>query len=360
MAGSARHGHLEVEHLAVPGYEQVVRCRSASGLDAVVAVHSTVLGPSLGGTRFHRYETFDEALTDVLRLAQGMTSKAAVAGLDQGGGKAVILGDPATDRTDELILDHGRFVHLLAGEYLTAEDVGTTQADMDLIRSVTPFVTGVSPSLGGSGDPSPATAVGLVHALEALVAHRFGVASLAGLHVAVAGVGKVGGALVAMLVERGARVTVADVDEARVRALVDDHGVAVAPTTSIHAVECDVFAPCALGGALDASTIPELRCTAVCGSANNQLLEEADGDRLAAAGVLYVPDYVANAGGIINIAEEWAGYDAGRAASRIAAIGPTTTEVLRLAEAEGITPVEAADRMAERRIAAALAGRSDG
>lgn len=355
-----RSWHLEVEHLDVAGYEQVVRGRhTATGLDAVIAVHSTVLGPSLGGTRFHRYGSFDEALTDVLRLAEGMTSKAAVAGLDQGGGKAVILGDPAVQRTDELILAYGRFVDSLGGAYLTAEDVGTTQADMDLIRSVTPFVTGVSESLGGSGDPSPATAIGLAHALEAVAAHRFGAPSLEGRHVAVSGVGKVGSALVAHLASRGARVTVADVDDARVADMVRSHGVGTASPAAIHAVECDVFSPCALGGVLNASTIPELRCAVVCGSANNQLLEDADGNRLAAAGVLYVPDYVVNAGGIINIAEEWGGYDHGRAAARIAAIGTTTTAVLRLAEADGTTPVEAADRIAQRRIAAALADRRD-
>ena len=359
-AGHLRPGHLDVERLEVDGYEQVVRCRStSSGLDAVVAVHSTVLGPALGGTRFHRYDTFDDALTDVLRLAAGMTSKAAVAGLDQGGGKAVILGDPAELRSDELILDYGRFVDSLGGAYLTAEDVGTTQADMDLIRSVTRFVTGVSEALGGSGDPSPATAIGLVHALEALAAHRFGAPSLEGLHVAVSGVGKVGTALVGHLVERRAEVTIADVDDERVAALVEAHGVAVSAPASVHTVACDVFAPCALGGILNAATIPELRCAAVCGSANNQLLEEADGDRLAAAGVLYVPDYVVNAGGIINIAEEWGGYDHARAGARISAIGQTTTAVLQLAEAEGTTPAHAADRLAERRIAAALASRRD-
>ena len=344
---------LEIRELAVDGFERVVHGSDpGTGLDAVVAIHSTVLGPSLGGTRFHAYASGEEALTDVLRLARGMTSKAAVAGLDLGGGKAVIVGDPAVRRTDELVLAYGRLVDALGGSYLTAEDVGTTQADMDLIRSVTPHVTGVSESLGGSGDPSPATAVGVVHALEALAAHRFGASSLDGVHVAVSGVGKVGSALVGHLVEAGARVTVADVDEARVEALVDALGVGVASPERIHATPCDVLSPCALGGVLNARTIGELRCAAVCGSANNQLLEPADGDRLAAAGVLYVPDYVVNAGGIINIAEEVHGYDPVRAAARIAAIGPTTTEVLRMAEADGTTPVEAADRLAQRRLAA--------
>jgi glutamate dehydrogenase/leucine dehydrogenase len=350
MAGVER---VTVEDLDHAGYERVARCRDAdTGLHAIVAIHSTALGPALGGTRFHQYDDADEALTDVLRLARGMSYKAAIAGLELGGGKAVILGDPDTTRTDELILAYGRFVDLLGGAYVTAEDVGTTQADMDLIRSVTPHVTGVSEALGGSGDPSPATAVGVVHAMRAAAAHRFGSDDLAGLHVAISGVGKVGGALVGHLVAAGARVTIADLDPERSAEVAASPDVEVVPPARAHTVVCDVFSPCALGGTLNAETIPELRCAIVCGSANNQLLEPADGDRLAAAGVLYVPDYVANAGGIINIAEEVHGYDARRAAQRIAAIRTTTTEVLELAEASGTTPAEAADHLAEQRIAA--------
>ena len=345
---------VTVEDLDVAGYERVARCRDvATGLHAIVAIHSTVLGPALGGTRFHRYDDADEALTDVLRLARGMSYKAAIAGLELGGGKAVILGDPDAARTDELILAYGRFVDLLGGAYVTAEDVGTTQADMDLIRSVTPHVTGVSEHLGGSGDPSPATAVGVMHAMRAAVAHRFGTDDLVGLHVAISGVGKVGGALVPHLLEAGARVTIADLDDGRsAEVAATSPGVEVVSPAGVHTVACDVLSPCALGGTLNAGTIPELRCAIVCGSANNQLLEPADGDRLAAAGILYVPDYVANAGGIINIAEEVHGYDARRAAERITAIRTTTAEVLELAEASGTTPAEAADRLAERRIAA--------
>ena len=209
----------------------------------------------------------------------------------------------------------------------------------------------MSEALGGSGDPSPATAVGVLHAMRAAVAHRFGSDDLRGLHVAISGVGKVGGALVPHLLSAGATVTIADVDDRR-SAEVATSGVEVVSPERVHTVVCDVLSPCALGGALNAETIPELRCAIVCGSANNQLLEPSDGDRLAAAGVLYVPDYVANAGGIINIAEEVHGYDARRAAERVAAIRTTTAEVLDLAEASGTTPAEAADRLAERRIAA--------
>lgn len=348
-----------VDGLADAGdFEQVAFCHHRpTGLRAIVAIHSTVLGPALGGTRFWPYDTEVEALTDVCRLARGMTYKHAAAGLDQGGGKAVIWGDPRTIRTEGLIRAYGRFVHGLAGRYLTAEDVGTTQADMDLIRRETPHVTGVSPSLGGSGDPSPATAWGVLWALRAAAEVRWGSADLAGRHVTVSGVGKVGRALVDHLVGEGASVTIADIRDEAVRAVLDDHPDArqrldvVAPERA-HGVECDVFAPCALGAVLDESTIPELRCEIVAGSANNQLAEPDDDRRLVDRGILYVPDYVANAGGVINIAEEPAGYDQARAWARIEGIHDTVLAILDLARRERIPPGEAADRHAEARIAA--------
>ncbi len=335
-------------------FEQVAYCwHRPSGLRAIVAIHSTALGPALGGTRFWPYETEADALTDVCRLAKGMTYKHAAAGLDQGGGKAVIWGDPRTDRSEALIRAYGRFVHGLAGRYLTAEDVGTTQADMDLIRRETPHVTGVSPSLGGSGDPSPATAWGVLCAIRAAAEVRWGDADIAGRHVVVSGVGKVGSALVDHLVDVGARVTVADVRDAAIRSVRERHGeVAVVDADRAHALECDVFAPCALGAVLNASTIPELRCAVIAGSANNQLEEPADDDRLAEHNILYVPDYVANAGGVINIAEEPAGYDHDRAFARVSSIHDTVRAVLALAERDDITPGRAADRYAEERIEA--------
>ncbi|HEU5085470.1 MAG TPA: Glu/Leu/Phe/Val dehydrogenase dimerization domain-containing protein [Acidimicrobiales bacterium] len=341
-------------------FEQVVFCQHhASGLRAVIAIHSTVLGPALGGTRFWPYATEAEAVTDVCRLARGMTYKHAAAGLDQGGGKAVIWGDPRTQRSEALIRAYGRFVHGLDGRYLTAEDVGTTQADMDLIRRETPYVTGVSPSLGGSGDPSPATAWGVLWAIRAAASVRWGAEDLSGRHVVVSGVGKVGSALVGHLLDDGARVTVADVRDDAVRAVLDAHPdaaaggrlSAVAPGEA-HTVEADVFAPCALGAVLDERTIPELRCEVVAGSANNQLATPEDDDRLAERDILYVPDYVANAGGVINIAEEPAGYDQARAWHRVAGIHDTVLAILDRARQEGITPGRAADRHAEARIAA--------
>jgi valine dehydrogenase (NAD+) len=327
----------------------------ATGLRAVVAIHSTVLGPAIGGTRFLPYASEADAVADVRRLARGMTYKHAVSGLDAGGGKAVIIGEPSTLRTDALIRAYARFLHGLGGRYLTAEDVGTTQADMDLIRTETPYVTGCSESLGGSGDPSPATAWGVRRALDPIGERLWGTPEVAGRHVVVSGVGKVGSALVDHLVADGARVTVADVRPAAIAAVVARHpGVAVVAPAEAHAVPCDVFSPCALGAVLSGATIPALRCGAVCGSANNQLATAADGALLAAHGVLYAPDYVVNAGGVINIAEErhpsGTLYDRARALERVAGIAATLRRVLDRADADGTTPAEAADRLAEDRL----------
>lgn len=324
----------------------------ASGLRAIVAIHSTALGPSLGGTRFWPYGSEAEAVTDVCRLARGMSYKHAAAGLEHGGGKAVILGDPRRDRSDALIRAYARFVDGLSGQYLTAEDVGTTQADMDLIRQETPHVTGVSPSIGGSGDPSPATAWGVFCAMRAAADLRWGAADLAGRHVVVSGVGKVGSALVRHLVDGGARVTVADVDPETIALVTSGAAgaISVVDPYEAHTVECDVFAPCALGAALSAVTVAALRCEIVVGSANNQLATEAEGERLAEREILYVPDYIANAGGVINIAEEPRGYDQERAWRRIEGIADTVRQVIAWAGRDGVTPAVAADRYAEARI----------
>jgi glutamate dehydrogenase/leucine dehydrogenase len=342
-------------------YEQVVYCRDADvGLRAIVAVHSTVLGPAMGGTRCRPYPTETEGLVDVLRLARGMTYKQSVAGIDYGGGKAVIFGDPASVRTEPLLRAYGRFLDRLGGTYLTAEDVGTTQADMDLIREETPYVTGTSLHLGGSGDPSPATAWGVLHAMHAVAARLWGDRSLTGRQVSVSGVGKVGGALVRHLVEAGAQVTVADVRADAVAALVDELGVAAISPDDSHRVACDIWAPCALGAVLDARTIPGLRAAAVCGAANNQLATDEDDERIAEQGVLYVPDFVANAGGVINISEEPAGYDHDRAMAHVAQIEQTVGRLLQRAHDDGITTATAADRLAEERIAAVKAGQIPG
>jgi valine dehydrogenase (NAD+) len=341
------------DRIGADGYEQVVFCQDgASGLRAIVAIHSTRLGPSLGGTRFYPYASEDEALEDVLRLAKAMTYKAAVAGLDLGGGKAVIIGNPATDKTEGLLRAYGRFVDSLSGRYITAEDVGTTQPDMDLIRRETARVTGVSTELGGSGDPSAATAYGLLWAMKAVAIQLWGDLSLEGRHVVVSGVGKVGGHLVHHLVEEKAKVTVADVVPLAVERMVAAHGVEAVPVETAHTVPCDIFSPCAMGGVLDAASIPQLECKAVVGAANNQLADPSCGKLLAEAGIVYGPDYVVNAGGIINIAEELSprGYHQERAYAAVQRIFDTTRMVLATADAEGITTAEAAERMAERRM----------
>jgi leucine dehydrogenase len=332
-------------------YEEVVFFHDApSGLRAIVAIHSTALGPALGGTRFYPYETEADALTDVLRLARGMTYKAAAAGLDLGGGKAVIVGDPKRIKSEELVRAYGRFLESLGGRYITAEDVGTSREDMDLIRRETRHVTGVSPTLGGSGDPSPVTALGVFEGLRACAQEAWNTASLEGRHVAVQGVGKVGYSLVQHLVEDGARVTVSDVDVDAVARAVNDFGVDTADPGKIHAIECDVFAPCALGGAIRDDTIPDLKCRVVAGSANNQLARPEHGTALHEAGILYAPDYVINAGGLINVADELQGYQAERALERVRGIYRALRDVFHLANTKGIPTHEAADRFAEDRM----------
>lgn len=338
------------EALAVGSHEQVVFGHDPDlGLRTIIAVHSTTLGPSLGGTRYYPFDTEAAALADVLRLSQAMSYKSAAAGLDLGGGKAVIIGDPDTDRSEALLRAYARFVDSLGGRYYTTEDVGTTVADMEIIREETPYVTGQAVENGGSGDPSPATAVGVYEAMRAAAAHRWGSADLAGRHVTVSGVGKVGSALVDHLLEAGAEVTAADVDRDALAALPEV--VAVAPPEKAHAVECDIFAPCALGAVLNPTTIPELRCEIVAGSANNQLGTADDADRLREHDVLYVPDYVANAGGVINIAfemgREYSWEDAEVAVRRIY---QNTETVLAIAQERAITTAQAADRVAEERM----------
>lgn len=344
------------ERIGTDDYEQVVFCHHRdSGLRAIIAVHSTRLGPALGGARFYPYASEADGLEDVLRLARGMTYKAAAAGLDLGGGKAVIFGDPRRDKSEALLRAYARHVDALSGRYLTAEDMGTTQADMDVVRRETRFVTGVSRELGGSGDPSDATAYGVLWAMKAVARRLWGDTSLDGRHVVLAGVGKVGRALLGHLAEERARVTVADVTPAAVEWAVAAVGAEAVAVEKIHAVECDIYSPCASGGILNTGTIPELRCAAVVGSANNQLADGAASARLLAdVGILYAPDFVANAGGLINIAEEMApgGYHPDLALAAVRRIFDTVTSVMNAAEEAGMTTAEAADRRAEDRIAA--------
>jgi valine dehydrogenase (NAD+) len=340
-----------LERMRTDGHEQVVHCQDgATGLRAIVAIHSTVLGPGLGGTRFYPYPDEEAALTDVLRLSRAMTYKNAAAGLDYGGGKAVIIGDPATIKSEALLRAYGRFLDGLGGRYLTAEDIGTTQADMDIIRRETVSVTGIDPLRGGSGDPSLATAWGVRCAMAA-VAEALG-APLAGLRVVVSGVGKVGSALVGHLLDDGAVVTVADVSPAAVARARWQGNVTVVSSEDALRTECDVFSPCAMGAVLSAESIPGLACRAVVGAANNQLAAPGDAVLLERRGIVYAPDYVVNAGGVINLAEEPGGYDRERAWTKVAAVADTVRKVLADASAQGITTAEAADKLAERRMAA--------
>jgi valine dehydrogenase (NAD+) len=335
-----------------PAHEEVVTVwRRRSGLHAVVAIHSTVRGPALGGTRFHWYPTLEAATADALNLSEAMTYKAAVAGLALGGGKAVLIGDPERVKTPALMTDYAGVLNDLEGRYITAEDVGTSQDDMDALSEQTKFVAGTSLERGGSGDPSPLTAFGVVCAMGAAAAVRWGSPDLAGRHVAVSGVGKVGGDLARLLLERGCRLTVADTSADAV-ARVAGPGVEVAAVERIHATACDVYAPCALGGAIDDTTVAELRCELVVGAANNQLARPDLDGVLSSKGITYVPDYVANAGGLITSANEHLGYDYGRARAQVACIAATTETLLRRAEEEGVTPLAAAEALARERLAA--------
>lgn len=322
----------------------------ASGLKAIIAIHSTVLGPSLGGTRFYPYPSEQAALVDVLRLAKSMTYKAAAAGLSQGGGKAVIIGEPSKLASDELFHAYGRFIEGLAGRYITAEDVGTSVENMEAVATQTSFVSGLPMDQGGSGDPSPATARGVVASMRAVSNHVWGAGDLSGLTVAIRGVGKVGLALAGMLSIEGVELVVADVNDRAASHAASLFGAKVVDVNEIHRVQCDIFAPCALGEDLNETTIPELGCAAVIGSANNQLAVPKDADRLADEGILYAPDFVVNAGGIINIAAETGGYTVEKAEGMIDKIYDNLTEVLQASDSLGITTEKAAEFVAESRI----------
>ncbi|MDH6215242.1 Leu/Phe/Val dehydrogenase [Streptomyces pseudovenezuelae] len=342
-------------HTDQGGHEQVVLCQDrASGLKAVIAIHSTALGPALGGTRFYPYASEQEAVADALNLARGMSYKNAMAGLDHGGGKAVIIGDPDRDKTEELLLAYGRMVASLGGRYVTACDVGTYVADMDVVARECRWTTGRSPENGGAGDSSVLTAFGVYQGMRASARHLWGDPSLHGRRVGIAGVGKVGHHLVAHLLTEGAEVVVTDVREEAVRRILDAHpaGVsAVADTEALIRVEgLDIYAPCALGGALNDDSVPVLTASIVCGAANNQLEHPGVEKDLADRGILYAPDYVVNAGGVIQVADELHGFDFERCRAKAAKIYDTTLAIFARAKEDGIPPAAAADRIAEQRM----------
>lgn len=333
-------------------HEQIVFCHDKdTGLKAIIGIHNTVLGPALGGTRMWKYANEWEALNDVLRLSRGMTYKSAISGLNLGGGKAVIIGDSKIDKTPEMITRFGQFVHTLSGKYITAEDVGSTTADMDLIRDVTPYVTGISVERGGSGNPSPVTAYGVYMGMKAAALHQFGSDKLAGKKVLVQGTGHVGETLIDYLTKEGALVQIADINQAKMEEVAAKYGATIYTGEDVYAADVDIYAPCALGATINDATIDKLKAKVIAGAANNQLANElVHGKILQEKGILYAPDFLINAGGIINVYAEIVGYDSAEAMRRTENIYNTTLEIFALAEAQGITTQQAAMAMAQKRI----------
>lgn len=343
-----------LSHPAFDGHEYVAfRFDDASGLRAIIAVHNTRLGPSLGGCRMWPYADEGEAITDALRLSRAMTYKAALAGLPQGGGKSVIIGDPRVDKTPALIRAMGRFVDSLGGRYIVAEDSGTGVDDMRLMAEYTTHVSGLTDAAttagGRSGDPSPATALGVLIGIHAAVRAALGCDDLTGLRVAIQGLGSVGSRLARRLHEAGALLWVADIHAPAVERCAREFGATAVPVETIHAQEVDVFVPCALGGALNDRTIPGLRTRIVAGAANNQLERPEHGEMLRARGILYAPDYVINAGGIIDIHYNGPGYDSKVVRAHLERIGNTLTEIFTRAAREGCSTHAVANAMAEAR-----------
>lgn len=336
------------ERLAEDGHEQLAFWSEPDvGYRGIIAIHDTSLGPALGGIRFWNYRSEGEAVTDVLRLAEGMSYKAAIAGLNLGGGKSVIIGDNRTRHRELIFRSHGRLVESLGGRYIAAEDVGTTVNDMEFVRMETEWVTGLRDR---SGDPSPVTAYGTYHGMRACARIRYGDPSLAGKHVAVQGVGNVGSHLCTLLAEEGARLTITDLDEERAERVAREFGAERVGPEEIYGIRADIFAPCALGSVLNDRTLAVLDVDIVAGAANNQLATPRHGDELQRRGILYAPDYVINAGGMINVYGELHDWSAARARRKAAEIFTTLLQVFELAEEEGVAPAVAAGRVARERV----------
>lgn len=337
--------------MSFDNHEQIVFCHDKdTGLKAIIGVHNTVLGPALGGTRMWNYANEWEALNDVLRLSRGMTYKSAITGLNLGGGKAVIMGDAKVDKTPEMMTRFGQFVHSLSGKYITAEDVGTTTQDMDLIRDVTPFVTGVSESKGGSGNPSPVTAYGVYMGMKAAAKYRLGSDNLDGRTVLVQGIGHVGETLVKHLTNDGARVLIADISQSRLEEVAKKYNATIF-TDDVYDADVDIYAPCALGATINDDTVYRIKAQVVAGAANNQLANESvHGKILRERGIAYAPDFLINAGGIINVYGEIVKYAEGEALRRTENIYNTTLEIFALADATSITTQQAAMSIAQKRI----------
>ncbi|MBY0314920.1 MAG: leucine dehydrogenase [Bdellovibrionales bacterium] len=332
-------------------HEEIVYCHDKDvGLKAIIAIHNTTLGPALGGTRMWNYKTEQDALIDVLRLSEGMTNKASAAGLNLGGGKAVIIGNPKTDKTEGMFRAFGQFINALNGRYITAEDVGTTVKDMEYIYNETPWVTGIPKSLGGSGDPSPYTAHGVLMAIKASCKEKLHADSLRGVRIAVQGLGNVGSHLVKYLKDEGAELTIADIDEQKAKIVAQQFGATLVGPDDIIKTECEVFAPCALGAVINDQSLEQLRCKIVSGGANNQLAETRHGVALKEMGILYAPDFVANAGGLMNVFVELEGYSVDRALEKTTRIFDSMLEIFEIAKNENIPTNEAAVRLSRARI----------
>ena len=336
------------EMMREQGHEQLMFCSEpAVGYKGIIAIHDTTLGPALGGTRFWNYASEEEAVVDALRLAKGMTYKAAVAGLNLGGGKSVIIGDPSVTRREMIFRTHGRFVDSLKGRYITAEDVGTSVEDMDFVQMETNHVAGVA---GRSGDPSPVTAFGVYVGIKACAKEKFGSDSLKGVRIAVQGTGHVGHHLCQFLTEEGAQLVVTDIDERRAQSVARELGAQTVAPDAIYAVDAPIFAPCALGAIVDDKTLPQFKFQVIAGAANNQLAEARHGDALQERNILYAPDYVINAGGLINVYGELNGWSSDRSKRKAGEIYETLLDLFDLSKKEGLPTYEAADRLAERRI----------
>jgi leucine dehydrogenase len=333
-------------------HEQIVFCNDKdTGLKAIIGIHNSVLGPALGGTRMWNYESEWDAVNDVLRLSRGMTYKSAITGLNLGGGKAVIIGDAKTQKTPELMLKFGEFVHSLGGKYITAEDVGMATSDMDLVRTVTPYVTGISESLGGAGNPSPITAYGVFMGMKAAAKYKFGSDVLEDKVIFVEGIGNVGEALVEHLTNEGAKVFISDISQERLEAVRDKYGAVIYGGQNLYAEEMDIYAPCALGATVNDSTINQIKAKIIAGGANNQLAnEQKHGQLLREKGIVYAPDFLINAGGIINVYAELENYGRQEIMRKTENIYNTTLEILQHAEVNGITTHQAAFNLAQARI----------
>jgi leucine dehydrogenase len=339
--------------ITTTGHEEVVFCHNKdAGLKAIIAIHNTVLGPALGGLRMWPYKSEQEAVNDALRLSRGMTYKNAVAGLNIGGGKAVIIGDPAKDKSEALFRAFGRFVNSLNGRYITAEDVGIDVNDMEHVFRETEFVTGVHQVHGGSGDPSPFTAYGTIQGLMAALNTKFGHEDISKHSFAVQGAGHVGMEFIKLLREnKAAKIYVTDINKDLVKQAVDEHGCTAVGLDEIYDTDADVYSPCALGGTVNENTLPRLKCKVICGAANNQLATDAIGDEVEKRGMLYAPDYAVNAGGVMNVSLEIDGYNRERAMRMMRTIYHNVGRIFQIAKRDNIPTYKAADRMAEERIA---------